>query len=303
MQSSLAHQPDEASRNGQPSAPWQHRLKALPEATAAACAVVAFADGEALPAERDKAIAAIGANPMMSVFPPDALLRAFQAEERAFREGAPAARVSALRRIEPLARDPGQARKALNACLALTGVDGRMHPREITAVKQVRDALGLGPDRRLRTRAVLAAAILAAAPGPSLAAATGQMAAASKEGLGVPVAASPFALDAPADEAFQEVLERLRAAMPQPSAGNPDQDFVSGATATLTGTVELAQYVLHHGHDPALRRLARSAIAESQKHLVQLRRWQARHGEKHVEGRREPQRLVERTGETSSASR
>ena len=98
-----------------------------------------------------------------------------------------------------------------------------------------------------------------------------------------PVATGPFALDAPADEAFREIRERLRASVALQAAGDPDHDFANGATATLRGTVELAQYVLHHGHDPELRHLARSTIAESQKHLAQLRRWQVRHGEKHVQ--------------------
>jgi uncharacterized protein (DUF305 family) len=122
-----------------------------------------------------------------------------------------------------------------------------------------------------------------AASGSALAATTPQTAATDGRQFAAPANPSPFALDASAGDAFRELVERLRASVALQSVGDPDHDFANGATATLGSTVELAQYVLHHGHDPELRHLARSVIAENHKQLAQLRRWQARHGEKHVQ--------------------
>lgn len=275
----------EAPGAGTPAAAL-HR-DALLDAMVAGCAVIVHADGEAVPAERDRALMLVCSNPLLSAYPPDAVLRALKAHERAFREDAPAARVAALRQVELLAHEPGWARQVLNACLTLTGADGEMQPREITAIKQVRDALGLSPDRlRARTRAAVLAALLLAGPalsGPALAGTVSRTAAPGGPHPVELAATGPFALDASADDAFREVVERLRAGVPPQPTGDPDHDFVHGAAATLRGTMELAQYVLHHGHDPELRRLARSAIAENQKQLARLSRWQARHGEKHVQ--------------------
>lgn len=285
MPKTLLQKRHEAARTQLLTALRQDRNEALLEAMVAGCAIIVYADGEAVPAERDKAFTLIRGNPLLFMFSPDAVLRAFRAHEQAFREDAPAARVAALRRVEPLAREPEHARKVLNACLMLTGADGRMHPREITAIKQLRDALGLSPDRRRASRVALFALMFAAgsaASGSALAATAPQAAATDSLRLAAPAGASPFALDASAGDAFREVVERLRASVALQSVGDPDHDFVNGAMATLGSTVQLAQYALHHGHDPELRHLARTAIAENQKQLAQLRRWQARHGEKHV---------------------
>ena len=286
MPRTLTQKLHETARTELLTALRQDRSEALLGAMVAGCAIIAYADGEAVSAERDKAFMLIQGNPLLFMFSPDAVLRAFRTHERAFREDAPAARVAALRLVEPLACEPEHARKVLNACLMLTGADGRMHPREITAIKQVRDALGLSPGRRRTSRVAVLVLVLAAgsaASGSALAATSPQPAATDGLRVAAPVGASPFALDAPAGDAFREIMERLRASVALQSVGDPDHDFVSGATATLRSTTELAQYVLHYGHDPELRHLARSAIAENQKHLAQMRRWQARHGEKHVQ--------------------
>ena len=148
----LTYKRHEAVRTELLAVPWQRRNEALLEAMVAGCAIIAYADGEAVPAEREKALALIHGAPLLSVFSPEAVLRAFKAHEHAFRDDAPAARVAALRLVEPLAREPEHARTVLNACLTLTGADNRMTPREITAIKQVRDALGLSPGHRGRGR-------------------------------------------------------------------------------------------------------------------------------------------------------
>lgn len=118
----------------------------LLEATAAGCAIVAHADGEAVPAEAQRLLDVARTDPLLSMFVREAVLAEFASHARAFALDPERARADALRRVAPLAARPRLARAVLDACLAVTRADGLVHPREVEAVRLVRDALGLAPD-------------------------------------------------------------------------------------------------------------------------------------------------------------
>ena len=125
----------------------QYRGEKLMEATVAACALVAHADGELAPVERAQMLQFMRADALLSMFPRDEVLHTFYVHAAAFATDPKGARDAALRCIEPLAAHPRQARIVLTACLLLADADGQVHPAERQAVRLVREALGLGPDR------------------------------------------------------------------------------------------------------------------------------------------------------------
>ena len=124
----------------------EHRGELLMEAMVAGCAIVAFADGEAVPAERRRVLAQLRSHILLSLFPHDRVAAEFDAHADAFDRAPAQARAAALRLVAPLAPHPRLARVVLRACLDVTVADGVVHPGEVKAVSMVRDALGLGPD-------------------------------------------------------------------------------------------------------------------------------------------------------------
>lgn len=134
------------------SALIEYRSGRLMEATVAACAVVAHADGEVLPQEVARMFSAMRADPLMSMFPRDSVASEFDLRVWAWQENAEAARAAALKQIRLLAPQPRLGRIALQACMDVTHADGRVHPREIEAVAQVREALGLDPEPAAQPR-------------------------------------------------------------------------------------------------------------------------------------------------------
>lgn len=122
------------------------RSAALLEATVAACALVAHADGEVAPAERRLLFELMRTDPLLSMFPRDVVRHAFTTHQRAFERDPEAAAEAALAQIAPLAERPRHARVALEACRAMTTADARVHPSEVAALQRVRAALGLAAE-------------------------------------------------------------------------------------------------------------------------------------------------------------
>lgn len=130
-----------------------YRSGRLMEAAVAGCAVVAHADGEVLPQEVDRMFSAIEADPLMSMFSRDSVASEFGAHVWAWQRDAEAAREAALEQISSVAPQPRLGRIVLQACMDVTHADGRVHPREVEAVAQVREALGLDPEPAEPSRA------------------------------------------------------------------------------------------------------------------------------------------------------
>lgn len=124
----------------------EHRAGLLLQALTAGCALIALADGQVVPAETRRLLGVARTHPLLSVLPRQAVLAGFAERARALALDPRAGRAEALRRIAPLAAHPRLARAVLDACLAVTRADALVHPREVAAVRLVRDTLGLGPD-------------------------------------------------------------------------------------------------------------------------------------------------------------
>jgi tellurite resistance protein TerB len=118
------------------------RGTSLMDATVAACAIIAHADGDVSPAERRRVITLMQADRLLSLFARDEVRAAFDAYESAFAENPGLAMEQALMAIMPAARRREEARVVLQACLLITAADGRIDRRELDAIGLVREALG-----------------------------------------------------------------------------------------------------------------------------------------------------------------
>lgn len=59
--------------------------------------------------------------------------------------------------------------------------------------------------------------------------------------------------------------------------GDADQDFVAMMIPHHQGAVAMAEVELRYGHDPFLRKLARSIIAAQDQEIAAMQDWQQRH--------------------------
>ena len=82
----------------------------------------------------------------------------------------------------------------------------------------------------------------------------------------------------PGRSPMMESMDGMNQAMAAvPVTGDTDRDFVGMMLPHHQGAVAMARVELQSGHDPALRRLARSIIAAQDKEIAFMHAWQARH--------------------------
>lgn len=124
----------------------EYRGRMLMEATIAACAIVAHADGSVAPAERIRMMELMRAHPLLALFPRDEVIHEFTRHTYNFVEDPTEAMHHAIRQVMQVAGRKRLARVVLDACLVITAADGRVDPREIEAVRLIREALDLPPD-------------------------------------------------------------------------------------------------------------------------------------------------------------
>jgi tellurite resistance protein TerB len=127
------------------SAMIEYRSSELMEATIAACAIIAHADGEVAPLERARMMQLMRSDALLAMFPRDIVVHEFDLHTRAFDADYGNAVQEALRPILALAGRKQHAEVVMNACLLITAADGRVDPREIDAIGLVRDALNMKP--------------------------------------------------------------------------------------------------------------------------------------------------------------
>ena len=83
--------------------------------------------------------------------------------------------------------------------------------------------------------------------------------------------------DTAATAANKAAMQRMMTAMDVPATGDADRDFVTGMLPHHQGAIDMAHVELRHGHDPALRKLARAIVASQAKEQKFMRRWLAQH--------------------------
>jgi hypothetical protein len=103
-------------------------------------------------------------------------------------------------------------------------------------------------------------------------------------GMAVPGVSIPAPTngEAPSTAAFRQAMDTMHAHMDIHYTGDADRDFVAGMIPHHQGAVDMAKVELMYGHDRELRDLAREIVKTQAKEIQFMRRWQARHGEKHA---------------------
>lgn len=84
--------------------------------------------------------------------------------------------------------------------------------------------------------------------------------------------------DNEAVQAYREVNRRMHEDMAVEFTGNPDADFARGMIPHHQGAIDMANVVLMHGEDEAIRDLAREIIEAQEEEIAFLRDWLAQHG-------------------------
>ncbi|MCC5882020.1 MAG: DUF305 domain-containing protein [Halomonas sp.] len=84
--------------------------------------------------------------------------------------------------------------------------------------------------------------------------------------------------DNEAVQAYRDVNRRMHEDMSIDFTGNPDADFARGMIPHHQGAIDMANVVLMHGEDEAIRDLAREIIEAQEEEIAFLRDWLAKHG-------------------------
>ena len=82
----------------------------------------------------------------------------------------------------------------------------------------------------------------------------------------------------PAEDAFRAVNDAMHRDMSIAYTGNADADFILGMIPHHEGAVAMAQVVLEHGADPAVRELAQQIIDAQEVEIAWMRDWLAENG-------------------------
>ncbi|EWG99438.1 CopM family metallochaperone [Halomonas sp. BC04] len=82
----------------------------------------------------------------------------------------------------------------------------------------------------------------------------------------------------PAVQAYREVNDRMHQDMMIEFTGDADADFARGMIPHHQGAIDMANVVLVHGEDEAIRDLAREIIEAQEEEIAFLRDWLVQHG-------------------------
>ena len=79
--------------------------------------------------------------------------------------------------------------------------------------------------------------------------------------------------DNPAVQAYREANDRMHEGMMVGFTGDADVDFARGMIPHHQGAIDMANIVLEHGEDEAIRELAEEIIAAQEEEIAFLRDW------------------------------
>ena len=123
----------------------QFKSKNFAEASMAACALIAAADGRIDPAERQKTAAFIGSHDVLAAFDAAQLRESFDRYCGKLTTDHDFGRIEALQAVGKLRAKPDQARAVVQVGVLVGGADGDFDADERRAVRDLCTALGLDP--------------------------------------------------------------------------------------------------------------------------------------------------------------
>ena len=125
------------------------RSTAFMEAMTAACAMIAYADGDVSDEEREQFLQSARSHPTLSVFSIEEIVAEFTLHERTFLRDRESALTLAEDKIRPVAAFPGVAGRLLDECRKMIVADERVYLAEIGALQKIRTLLGIVDLRHL----------------------------------------------------------------------------------------------------------------------------------------------------------
>ncbi|ODN70957.1 CopM family metallochaperone [Methylobrevis pamukkalensis] len=87
------------------------------------------------------------------------------------------------------------------------------------------------------------------------------------------------AADSPSSAEFLAANTRMHEAMNVPLTGDADVDFVRSMIPHHQGAIDMAEIVLKHGKDPAIRKLAEEIVAAQEKEIAEMNAWLDKNGQ------------------------
>ncbi|KYK13271.1 MULTISPECIES: tellurite resistance TerB family protein [Streptomyces] len=115
------------------------------DASMAMCALVAAADGQVEPAERQRVEELIVTNEVLQNFPADQLRQRFNQHVDKLLANFELGRSEALQVIAKAAKKPAEARAVIQTGMVIAGADGVFEPAEQYAIREACTALGVPP--------------------------------------------------------------------------------------------------------------------------------------------------------------
>jgi uncharacterized protein (DUF305 family) len=96
---------------------------------------------------------------------------------------------------------------------------------------------------------------------------------------GMQTGGAPAANEPPSTKGYRDAMTKMDQGMSVPYTGDADRDFVAGMIPHHQGAVDMAVVELKYGKDPAMKRLARSIVADQRKEIALMQQWQAKHAQ------------------------
>ncbi|GAB2887473.1 TerB family tellurite resistance protein [Streptomyces deserti] len=115
------------------------------DASMAMCALVAAADGNVDPAERQHVESTILQNDVLQNFPPEQLRERFNRHVNQLMSNFPVGKSEALQVLAKAAKNPTEARAVIQTGIVIAGADGHFSQAEASVIREACTALGVSP--------------------------------------------------------------------------------------------------------------------------------------------------------------
>ncbi len=123
----------------------QFKNDAFAEACMAVCGLIAAADGDVDPSERQKTASLIMSNETLKIFPAAKLKERFDFYCDKLMSDFDFGKIEAIQAVSKLKGKPDQARAVVQIAIVIGGADGNFDPAERKMVKEICNAVDINP--------------------------------------------------------------------------------------------------------------------------------------------------------------